>query len=272
MGSGFPGPLLLVNPRSGRPTPTVDELVAEAERLGIDCRVVAPGEEAGLLAREAADRGVSVLGMAGGDGSLAGVAAVSLERELPFVPIPFGTRNHFARDAGFDRDDPIAALGAFSGEERRVDIGTVCGRVFLNNVSLGVYAEMLGDPEYRDDKLGVAQAKLQAIFSDPELRRALRITPPDEAPLEGIIAMVVSNNTYEFARWDRLVQRYRLDTGMLQVSVWMPARLRSSKGCSRAPRCSAPPPGCAPLYATGCLSAWRWASLARECRLEWTTS
>jgi len=65
----------------------------------------------------------------------------------------------------------------------------------------------------------VAQTKLQAAFSDPELRRALRITPPDEAPLESVVAVVVSNNPYEFARWDRLGQRHRLDTGTLQISV-----------------------------------------------------
>ena len=78
---------------------------------------------------------------------------------------------------------------------------------------------MLGDPGYRQDKLHVAQTKLQAAFSNPEPRRALRITPPDEAPLEGIIAVVVSNNPYDFARWDRLGQRHRLDTGKLQISV-----------------------------------------------------
>ena len=31
--------------------------------------------------------------------------------------------------------------------------------------------------------------------------------------------MVISNNPYEFARWDRLGQRNRLDTGTLQISV-----------------------------------------------------
>ena len=103
--------------------------------------------------------------------------------------------------------------------ERRVDLGLLNGRPFINNVSLGVYAEMLGDPGYREDKLGVAQAKLQAAFSDPKLRRTLRISPPGEAPLESIVAVVVSNNPYEFARWDRLGQRNRLDTGTLQISV-----------------------------------------------------
>jgi len=43
--------------------------------------------------------------------------------------------------------------------------------------------------------------------------------PPEEAPPEGVVAVVVSNNPYEFARWDRLGQRHRLDTGTLQVSV-----------------------------------------------------
>ena len=75
------------------------------------------------------------------------------------------------------------------------------------------------DPAYRRDKLRVAQTKLQAAFFDPEVRRALRITPPEEAPLEGVVAVVVSNNPYEFARWDRLGQRNRLDTGTLQISV-----------------------------------------------------
>ena len=41
--------------------------------------------------------------MAGGDGSLAAVAEVAIEQDVPFVCVPFGTRNHFARDLGLDR-------------------------------------------------------------------------------------------------------------------------------------------------------------------------
>ena len=55
--------------------------------------------------------------MAGGDGSLAAVADVAVERGWPFVVVPFGTRNHFARDLGLDRDDPFGALRAFAGRE-----------------------------------------------------------------------------------------------------------------------------------------------------------
>src|SRR5215211_3028128 len=125
--------MLLVNPRSGSESPSVDDLAAAAETRGVDVRVLEPGEDAAALAWEA---DVDTIGVAGGDGSLAAVAEVAIERDVPFVCVPLGTRNHFARDVGLDRDDPIGALAAFDGSERRIDIGSVGDRVFLNNVSL----------------------------------------------------------------------------------------------------------------------------------------
>jgi len=211
---------LIVNPAAGSAAALRGSLTEAARQRGIRVRVLEPGQDARLAAFAAVEDGAESLAVAGGDGSAAAVAGVAVERGLPLAVVPLGTLNHFARDLGLDLAHPLCALDAFyAGHERRVDVGRINGRLFINNVSLGVYAQMLGDPGYRQDKLRVAQTKLQAAFFDPELRRALRITPPDEAPLEGVVAMVVSNNPYEFARWDRLGQRHRLDTGMLQVSV-----------------------------------------------------
>jgi diacylglycerol kinase family enzyme len=211
---------LILNPAAGSAAAFLRRLTSAARERGIRVRVLEPGEDARLAALAAADDGAQALAVAGGDGSVAAVAAVAVERDLPLGVVPTGTLNHFARDLGLDLARPLRALDAFEvGHERRVDVGRINGRPFLNNVSLGVYAEMLGDPAYRRDKLRVAQTKLQAAFSDPGVRRALRITPPEEATLESVLAVVVSNNPYEFARWDRLGQRQRLDTGTLQVSV-----------------------------------------------------
>ena len=191
-----------------------------ARERGIRVRALAPGEAARHAAIEAADDGAQALAVAGGDGTVAAVAGVAVERGLPLAVVPTGTLNHFARDLGLDLARPLRALNALvAGRERRVDVGRINGRLFINNVSLGVYAEMLGDPGYRADKLRVAQAKLQAAFFDPGLRRTLRITPPEEDPLESVVAVVVSNNPYEFARWDKFGQRHSLDSGTLQVSV-----------------------------------------------------
>ena len=213
---------LIINPAAGSAAVFLGSLTRAARERGIQVHVLESGEDVRLAALAAADDGAKSLAVAGGDGSVAAVAWVAVERGLPLVVVPTGTLNHFARDLGLDLARPLLALDVLASghHERRVDVGRINGRPFINNVSLGVYAEMLGDPGYRDDKVGVAQAKLQAVFSDPELRRALRITPPDEAPLESVLAVVVSNNPYEFARWDRLGQRHRLDTGTLQVSVF----------------------------------------------------
>src|SRR5215217_3980752 len=219
--TGVSSAQLILNPSAGGAVAIREGLARAAREHGIQVHVLKPGEDARLATLAAAEAGAGSLAVAGGDGSVAAVAGVAMERDLPLVVVPIGTLNHFARDLGLDLARPLRALDAFASDhhERRVDVGRINGRPFINNVSLGVYAEMLGDPGYRRDKLRVAQTKLQAAFSDPELRRALRITPPDEAPLESVVAVVVSNNPYEFARWDRLGQRHRLDTGTLQISV-----------------------------------------------------
>src|SRR5512134_1696393 len=96
--------------------------------------------------------------MAGGDGSQAIVAAIASECDLPYACIPAGTRNHFALDLGVDREDVVGALDSFvDGGQRRVDLAEVNGRVFVNNVSLGLYAEAVQRGGYRE-------AKLRTIF------------------------------------------------------------------------------------------------------------
>jgi diacylglycerol kinase family enzyme len=182
---------LLVNPRSGDGS-DVEALCAGAAARGIETRVLRPGEDAGELARAAQ---AGVLGTAGGDGTLAPVAAVARERDLPFVCVPFGTRNHFARDLGLDRDNPVAALEAFSGVERRIDVGRANGRVFLNNVSIGAYAVL------------VHQGWRRVLDG---LRRRHRLVVDGETVYTRVL--LVANNAYSFTG-----ARERLDEGLLHV-------------------------------------------------------
>lgn len=183
-------------------------------------RLLRPGEDARELASEAAERGAEALGVAGGDGSLGVIAAVALERELPFVPIPFGTRNHFARDVGFDRDDPVGALAAFAGPERRVDVGAVGERVFLNNVSLGVYASFVHDPARKTRNRLMALARM-APAGLGRSRRPLALALEAEGRCENHLALVavVANNHYALASMADAGERERLDEGLLYLYV-----------------------------------------------------
>ena len=151
---------LLVNPRSGTDSPSPEELRDAALERGVRTHFLEPGDDPAEVSREA---GADVLGVAGGDGSLAAVATVALEQDVPLVCIPFGTRNHFARDLGLDRNDPLAALAAFDeGEERRIDVGRAGERVFLNNVSFGLYALLVHRRE-QHRRRREALARLRAL-------------------------------------------------------------------------------------------------------------
>jgi diacylglycerol kinase family enzyme len=202
--SGF----LLVNPRAGTERPSAEELVEAAEAQGIRTHVLREGEDAAELAHAAAD--ASALGMAGGDGSLGPVAAVALERDLPFVCVPFGTYNHFAWDAGIDRDDPLGALRAFAGEERRVDVGRLGdGRVFLNTVSFGLYAALVAEEDRAGSRL---RALVRRVVRGGHVR--LRI---DGEPVTARI-VVVGNNVYRLHPLD-VGTRPRIDEGILHLGI-----------------------------------------------------
>jgi diacylglycerol kinase family enzyme len=147
-------PVLLINPRSGGGKAERYNLVTECRARGIEPVVMKEGDDLASIAAAAVSSGADVIGMAGGDGSQAIVASIASSHDIPYVCIPAGTRNHFALDIGVDREDVIGALDAFhDGSERRIDLGQVNGRIFVNNASMGFYGRIVQSPEYRDAKL-----------------------------------------------------------------------------------------------------------------------
>jgi diacylglycerol kinase family enzyme len=210
---------LLVNPRAGNRRPTAEDLVEEAAARGIEAHVLQPKEDAAALAR-AAD--ADALGIAGGDGSIASIAEVAIERSLPLVVVPFGTRNHFARDIGLDRDDPIAALDAFAADEvRQIDVGRAGERLFLNNVSFGLYARLVHRRE-RHRRRRDAFARLRALALAARRRHPEPIVV-DGNPIKARVVLV-ANNGYELDVFN-VGERARLDEGKLHAYVaeeWWP--------------------------------------------------
>ena len=149
-----PRAVLFYNPKSGGGKAEKFHLAEEARERGIEPIELKLGTDLEQLVRGAVADGADALAMAGGDGSQAVVAMVAAELGLPYACIPAGTRNHFALDLGVDRDDVVGALDAFvGGRERRVDLAEVNGRVFVNNVSIGLYAEAVQREGYREAKL-----------------------------------------------------------------------------------------------------------------------
>jgi len=191
-------PVLLMNPRSGGGKVDRFGLVEEARRRGIEPVVLAPGDDLLRLAEAAVAEGADVIGMAGGDGSQALVAGVAAARGVAFVCVPAGTRNHLAMDLGLDRGDVAGALDAF-GEavERRVDLGLVSGRVFVNNATVGLYAKIVQSPAYRDRKVGTALELLPEMLGPRAVPFDLRFTGPDGTEHASAHLILVSNDRYQ---------------------------------------------------------------------------
>ena len=148
------------------------------------------------------------------------MAGVLVEEDRPFVCIPFGTRNHFARDLGLDTDDPVGALAAFGGEERRVDIGRADDGWFVNNVSLGLYASLVHDPAQKTRNRLVALARmLPAALGRSRKPLDLSLDLEGRREHHSALLVLVANNNYSMRSLADLGERERLDEGRLHSYV-----------------------------------------------------
>ena len=214
-------PFILMSPRSGGGKVGKFQLDSKAKEAGAEVRNLDPGTDAEAMLRQAVEDGADLLGAAGGDGTQALVAKIAVEHDLPIVCIPAGTKNHFALDLGLDRKDPSLALEALGedGEEILIDLGWAEGRPFVNNVSLGAYAEIVARPEYRDAKLTTVMAMLPEV-TEPSARSGFVVEADGQPPVEDPQLVQVANNPY--AGPDDPAPagtRPRLDTGKLGVDV-----------------------------------------------------
>ena len=209
-------PIVIWNPKSGGGKAVSNHLADEARKRGIEPIELKPGDDLEQLVRDAVAAGADGLAAAGGDGTQALVASIAAEHDLPFACIPAGTRNHFALDLGVDRDDVVGALDAFvNGGERRIDLAEVNGRVFVNNASLGLYAEAVQREGYRDAKLRtILDTAPDVLGSQPSgPTSTLGWRSEDGAAHESAAVILVSNNTYRLGRPVGSGSRPRIDGG-----------------------------------------------------------
>jgi diacylglycerol kinase family enzyme len=128
------------------------------------------------------------------------VAAAVVDRDIPLAVVPTGTLNHFAKDMGIPLELPEAVRVACEGAVRRVDVGEVNQRIFLNNSSIGVYPRIV---ELRNRHGGRGAAKwIAALWATlAVLRRrpfvGVRIRTDDEVVVRRTPFVFVGNNEYK---------------------------------------------------------------------------
>ena len=242
-------PVLFVNPRSGGGKAARARLAERARERGIAVVVLQAGDDLAALVGVAVEDGADALGVAGGDGSLAVVAAAALAHGLPFVCVPAGTRNHFALDLGVDRSDLVGSLDAFTdGVERRIDVAEVNGRLFLNNVSLGIYGDAVRQPTYRDAKARTLLETAAQVLGPSAAATGLQLVDDLGRSHRDPDVVLVSNNPYALEPPRSPGTRPTLQSGRLGIIVL--DRPRTGQGPGRtwaAPRLELTAPS--PLHA-----------------------
>ncbi|MFI5540050.1 diacylglycerol/lipid kinase family protein [Nocardia sp. NPDC051900] len=212
-------PVLFVNPKSGDGAAGRARVAERARDLGIKVVVLDPGQSLTERVEEAVRQGADALGMAGGDGSLAVVAAAAAAQGVPFICVPAGTRNHFALDLGVNRQDVAGALDAFTdGVERRIDLAEVNGRAFVNNVSLGIYGEAVRHPAYRDAKVRTLVETADRVAGPGGRAPALHLVDDVGRQHTQLAVVLVSNNPYALGP-PVLGSRPSLESGLLGIVV-----------------------------------------------------
>jgi diacylglycerol kinase family enzyme len=213
-------PVLFVNLRSGGGKATRAGLIERALKRDVDTIVLRPDDDLAALVDDAVARGADALGAAGGDGSLAVVAAAAIAHDLPFVCVPAGTRNHFALDVGVDRGDLVGSLDAFvDGVERRIDVAEVNGHLFLNNVSLGIYGDAVRQSAYRDAKARTLVQTAAQMLGPSAPAAGLELVDDRGRSHRDPAVVLVSNNPYSFDPPRAPGTRPALDSGQLGVVV-----------------------------------------------------
>jgi diacylglycerol kinase family enzyme len=150
-----------------------------ARDLDVRIAVADTGTELIAAAARAAEDDADVVIAAGGDGTVAAVAAHLVGSDKLLGVLPLGTFNYFARRF----EVPLELLPALDtivgGTPTPTDVGEVNGHVFLNNASIGLYPAVLQQREATYRRLGrsraAAYASVALVLVEPPALMNLQI-------------------------------------------------------------------------------------------------
>ena len=219
------GPTLaIVNPAAGRGAgrKLIGRLAADLARDGIEAEVVStpgPGEAARLAAAAVEDGYARVIAV-GGDGTANEIANGLVGSDVALALYPIGSGNDFSRALGYPRSRK--RIGGFlaSARPRRIDVGEVNGRVFLNAAGVGidghVAERVVASARVVGQTLGYLVGSLVSIATFRPRVMRVRV---DGAELVGRHLVVVAANGTHFGSGMHVAPDAKLDDGLFDVVI-----------------------------------------------------
>jgi YegS/Rv2252/BmrU family lipid kinase len=171
------------------------------------------------LARDAAARGVDVVLVHGGDGTLNEAVNGVAGTPTAVAILRGGTANVWAKEIGIPKD-PVKAMRAIvSGERRRIDLGVANGRHFLLMCGVGLDASIVARIGARAKRrlgaLAYIIAGIAAVFRTKAWHTDLRIDGSAEPSLYWLLA----GNTRSYGGMVNITHRASADDGVLDIAL-----------------------------------------------------
>ncbi|HEY0371226.1 MAG TPA: diacylglycerol kinase family protein [Thermoanaerobaculia bacterium] len=216
---------LFLNRNAGAKLPPgeLDELRAALASAGIEVVEIAPGLDCPAEVRSRVGRGMKLFIAAGGDGTVHHVLQAVVHSEAALAILPLGTYNHAARDLGIPLDWREALEVALSGSTRQIDAGRINERFFINNVSIGLYPDLVTRREEHGRDYPRWKARLFALYATLRKYQHVTLAVETEHLNESIRTHVfmISNNQYDLERVGIEAPREHMTEGRLAV-YWLP--------------------------------------------------
>lgn len=134
--------IFIINPTAGHGrTNNASDLIKEyiaSKNVKCDIRYTSEPGEAEEFARDAAGEGFTHIISVGGDGTSHEVVNGLIGAEVAFGIIPSGSGNDFPKSASIPLDVNQAIEIVFSGKERKVDVGKLGDKYFINGLGIGL--------------------------------------------------------------------------------------------------------------------------------------
>ncbi len=203
-----------------------------------EVRLARNGSEIGVAVAAAIAERPDAIVAGGGDGTVSAIGGALVDSEISFGILPLGTLNHFAKDMGLSLDLDAAVGHIVHGQPRRVDVGEVNGRIFINNASLGLYPDMVRHREQQQKRFGRGKWSAMLWASVGALRRypflGVRLSVDGREMLCRTPFVFIGNNEYSMEGFSA-GKRKGLGGGLLSLYVARrPGRLRLLQLAARA--------------------------------------
>ena len=232
---------IIINPAAGKSEPVLSILNDVFRPAGIVWEVALtqePGDGV-TAAREAAGQGYDLVGVYGGDGTVAEVVSGLADGGPPLLLLPGGTGNALADDLGIPTTLAEAAALAVgdAADVKSIDLGRSGERFFALRMTMGIETALVGattrEMKDRFGWLAYVMAGLQAL-SDPQTAKYKITVDGVTHEVEGVAAMVANSVSVGHEVGVKIAQNVSVSDGLLDVVVVESAALSSLLGTAAA--------------------------------------